>query len=382
MATTKNKSADGLRGIASLNVALAHFAAAFMPAMLHSSYPTVFNENTNPTLLFKILTSPFFTLFYNGHFAVLVFFVLSGYVLSLPYYKNRDNSSLALKKRLWGRYVRLNLPIIAAITLSYTIYRCGLYFNAQAAGLSGSVPWLDRYFTPGIALSDAIRQALYQSILFGKETIVPPLWTLKVEFVGSLYLLLFYLAKPKTYDFAALGLVFCLIYALHEQDSIYFYALFLGALLNTIQTSARSRLGLFLIGLYFGAFQFESAFYNFLPQISLHGHELWDKKAIYNTIGALCVTAAVIQGFGANLFQSRLFQFLGKTSFSLYLVHFIVLCSFASFLYIHFPRDIASLGLLLGGYLTVCFAVAMVFERFVDRTSIGLSHKISTRLFK
>ena len=38
----KNKSADGLRGIAALNVAISHFVAAFLPMMLYKNYLTLF----------------------------------------------------------------------------------------------------------------------------------------------------------------------------------------------------------------------------------------------------------------------------------------------------------------------------------------------------
>lgn len=67
--------ADGLKGVAAFNVVVAHFVAAFLPMMLHKNYPTVFAENLNPSNLFEILTSPIFSIFYNGHFAVLIFFL-------------------------------------------------------------------------------------------------------------------------------------------------------------------------------------------------------------------------------------------------------------------------------------------------------------------
>ena len=51
----KNKWADGLRGIAALNVAVDHFVAAFLPMMLHKNYPAIFAENSHPSHLFQIL---------------------------------------------------------------------------------------------------------------------------------------------------------------------------------------------------------------------------------------------------------------------------------------------------------------------------------------
>jgi peptidoglycan/LPS O-acetylase OafA/YrhL len=85
-ATRHDFSADGLRGIAAANVAISHFIAAFLPSVLHSHYPDVFQKNLNPSLLFQFIEHPLVSIFYNGHFAVVIFFVLSGYVLVLPYW--------------------------------------------------------------------------------------------------------------------------------------------------------------------------------------------------------------------------------------------------------------------------------------------------------
>lgn len=378
----KNKSADGLRGLAAFNVVIAHFVAAFVPSMLHSSYPTLFNSNPNPSTLFGILTSPIFAIFYNGHFAVLIFFVLSGYVLALPYHASSTDPIPLLQRRLWGRYLRLNLPILVAVSISYCIYSAGWYFNVKASEISGSTNWLGNFFPQGISVFEAAREAAYQSILFGKGTLIPPLWTLKVEFIGSLYLLLFFISKPRGYTLMPLLLLFPLIHAVHGQESIYFYAIFLGSLLGTVKSLPASRLALFVLGLYFGGFQFESLMYDGLPAISFRGNEIYDKKTFYNAIGALSLTASVVHGFGSGLLQGRLAQFLGRVSFSLYLIHFIVLCSFSSFLYIRLPRDTMNLAANLVGYLALCLLASMLFEKVVDRASIQISHGFSAILFK
>ncbi len=196
----KNRSVDGLRGIAAFNVAVSHFVAAFLPSMLHKNYPSIFAKNHHPSGLFDVLTSPMVSIFYNGHFAVLIFFVLSGYVLTMPYY-NQDESSGVLSKRLWGRYLRLNIPIFFAISISYVVYVSGLYLNVHAADMSGSTEWLKNFFPSGILLSDAVKESVFQSIIFGNSALIPPLWTLKIEFIGSLYVLLFYISEAKTLHF-------------------------------------------------------------------------------------------------------------------------------------------------------------------------------------
>jgi peptidoglycan/LPS O-acetylase OafA/YrhL len=376
----KNRNADGLRGVAALNVALTHFVAAFLPSALHKNYPWIFSANPAPDTAFKVATSPLASLFYNGHFSVLIFFALSGYVLVLPYHGG-EQARPVLWRRLCGRYLRLNIPIMAAVLLSFAVYRLGLYSNLQAAPVSGSVVWLKSFFHDGITMSEALRNALYRAIAQGDGTLVPPLWTLKIEFIGSLYVLGFYLLKPRAATPVSMLLAFLLLYAVHREESIYYYVIFFGATFGRIRLDARARLPLLAVGLYFGCFQFESLAYDFLPAIELHGAALWEKKNFYNALGALCLTAAVVQGLGRRFFEHRIVQFLARISFSLYLLHFIVLCSLASWFYLHVPQRPLWLLANVVLYLAVSFLAAHLFEASVDRGAIRLSHRFSAWLF-
>lgn len=376
----KNKNADGLRGVAALNVAMTHFVAAFLPAMLHKNYPSIFPVNPSPGTTFELLTSPLASIFYNGHFSVLIFFALSGYVLTLPYH-GAGQGRHTLQQRLWGRYLRLNVPIVAAVLLSFAVYRLGLYSNVQAAAVSGSANWLKTFYPEGIATATALRDALYGAIVYGNGTLVPPLWTLKIEFIGSVYVLAFFLVKPQARTFTPMLLAFLLLYAVHKEESIYYYVIFIGATLGTVRLDGRAKLALLAAGLYFGCFQFESRAYDFLPAIHLHGVEIWEKKNVYNALGALCLTAAVVQGSGRRFFEHAIVQFLARISFSLYLLHFIVLCSLASWFYLQFPQQHLWLLLNFVLYLAVCFLAAHLFEAWVDRGAIKLAHRFSARMF-
>ena len=249
----------------------------------------------------------------------MIFFVLSGYVLTIPFFSKVTDSQIILEKRLWGRYLRLNIPIAVSIFVSYIVYILGLYSNIQAAEISGSVNWLKNFFPHGITALNAAKEAIYESILFGKVTLVPPLWTLKIEFIGSLYVLLFYIAKPKEAVFIPLIMVFCLVYAIHLQDSIYYFAIFAGSILSYFKNIKRYRFIVFVLGFYFGGFQFNSIAYDYLPNLSFLSVDIWERKTFYNAIGAVLITLSVIEGFGSKIFESRLAQFLGRISFSIYL---------------------------------------------------------------
>jgi peptidoglycan/LPS O-acetylase OafA/YrhL len=376
----KNKNADGLRGVAALNVAITHFVAAFLPSMLHKNYPSTFPVNAAPSTLFEVLTSPLATIFYNGHISVLIFFALSGYVLTLPYY-GAGHGQPTLQQRMWGRYLRLNIPIAAAVLMSFAVYRLGLYANVQAATVSGSVNWLKTFYPDGITGWAALQDALYGALVYGSGTLVPPLWTLKIEFIGSLYVLAFFLVKPHARTLAPMLAAFLLLYAVHKEESIYYFVIFIGATLHRVQPGARAKLALLAAGLYFACFQFESRAYDFLPALQIHGALIWEKKNFYNALGALCLTLAVVHGFGRPFFEHRIVQFLARISFSLYLLHFIVLCSLGCWFYLHFPQQRLWLLPNFALYLGVCFVAASLFEAWVDRGAIRLSHRFSAWLF-
>ena len=79
----RNNSIDGLRGQASLIVMITHFTMAFTPGILDMNYPMLFKRVAHPSFLQEVARFPLVSIFYNGNFAVLIFFVISGFVLSL-----------------------------------------------------------------------------------------------------------------------------------------------------------------------------------------------------------------------------------------------------------------------------------------------------------
>lgn len=376
----RNKSLDGLRGLAALNVTLGHFVSAFIPALLYKNYPMAYTNGENEGTAFSILTSPFVSLAFNGHFAVVIFFVLSGFVLTSPYFIGAGDD--VLKKRFFGRYVRLNLPIAASILLSFLICKLGLYYNVEAAALSGSKMFIGDYFTHDITLSTLFGSASYQSVMLGDKIYNHPLWTLRFEFIGSLLLLAFYICKPQKWTSALSFLACAVLYVFMKMESIYFIALFAGALLNQVKIASKWTPGLLVAGLYLGGFQFMSPLYDFWPSINTGNIEVWDKITFYNLIGALCLVAAVANGCGQKILESRVCQFLGEISFPIYLLHFLIICSLSSALYINLPQSAPYLIANLGVYLAVCCGLGKLFAVWVDQPAIRLSHKAATFLFK
>lgn len=177
----RNRAADGLRGIASLVVALSHFVHAFWPALMRHGYPAGEVDVQRMSVVEWVLSSPPATIFFNGHFAVLIFFVLSGFVLSKPAI---DGEYTSVRSRAWGRYFRLNIPIAAASLLSWMILAAGLNWNHEAAAISSS-DWFAEYFKRDVSILTLLRASLYGGLM-GSTVLIPPVWSLKVPRIAAI----------------------------------------------------------------------------------------------------------------------------------------------------------------------------------------------------
>jgi len=111
---------DGLRGISALIVVFHHYMCAFYPALVFEA-GTAFHTGSVEA---RVGASPL-SLFYNGGFAVCIFFVLSGYVLTNSYFRTQQRNvviSSAVR-----RYVRLMIPILFTVIVAYSLSIAHLY---------------------------------------------------------------------------------------------------------------------------------------------------------------------------------------------------------------------------------------------------------------
>ena len=206
---------DGLRGIAAVNVMIMHFFLVLAPAMVYGNQTPSHLGNLD-----LIFSSTPLGLIGAGNFSVCIFFVLSGYVLTQNYFRTRDKN-LIISGAL-RRYIRLLIPVFAAIMLSFLLSSAGLfrYYSEVVTITANNNPanyWLTFWtFTPNIV--DAIKQATLDSFLFGGIDYNPVLWTIKVEFFGSMLVfamaLLFGSLRQRWIIYLAAAVVFIKFYYL------------------------------------------------------------------------------------------------------------------------------------------------------------------------
>jgi peptidoglycan/LPS O-acetylase OafA/YrhL len=166
---------EACRGIAALIVLTSHCVEAFAPSITS-----------------KFLGTPFYVLI-NGMGAVVFFFVLSGYVLTIRFFYTHELDLIV--SGVFKRLPRLALLATIGTIFSAVLWLTGAYKFETAGAATGS-EWLTAWamghqletFHP--SLLSAAGQGLWRTFLNGESYFDTSLWTMQFEFVGSLPVLL------------------------------------------------------------------------------------------------------------------------------------------------------------------------------------------------
>lgn len=334
---------EGQRGIAAIIVAVHHFILAF-----HPSISGIIADKRDDG---SLVGSPFF-FFINGNGAVFFFFTLSGFVLSWGYFKNPDPY-----RSLWSglkRWPRLAGPVVIACLFSALLFQTDLYFYKDAGIKSGSY-WMQTFGHSSFnenypSFIAAIWQGL-TTFFSGRSGINPSLWTMVYEYYGSLVV---FAAVPILSTLngkraIALICVVCLgaVFGISENGlpALAGMAFMLPFIVGMGVSFAISRwevprvnfylsasvlgFGIYLLG-YFEpshAYAWSSPFAAASPQIA------W--SIIYSAGSACVIFATMTNGKIYGVMNNRLMFVLGRLSFSLYLVHLLILGSVSSWLFLH-----------------------------------------------
>ena len=368
------RALDGLRGLAALIVVISHCALAFFP-YLHSGV----SADLNADWQIAVFNSPFLAL-YSGGFSISVFFVLSGYVLSRKYFANGDTSWIPEASA--KRYLRLVIPTFCAVMLCYILSKLGA-FPADRSGPAGSITtWA--YKSP-MHLRDALKEGLYGSILLGHSRFAYVLWTLQIEFFGSIALFSFFalFGQSRLCSLYAASVISILLFA-EVPNGIHYACFFVGAYLHRWQSNAIRPFApvIFAIGLWLGGYHWQGASYvgvaDLANRLQAAGVSLnW--PLFIPALGATFLTwASTFPGPITRMLSARPVWWLGQISFSLYLTHSFVLTSVGVAVFRFAPvSDYQSLAwLATSSVLFVSLLVATPFAYF-DRLAVRTSSRFS-----
>lgn len=372
---------EGLRGVAAIAVVLWHFSYAFYPAL------TTGNLKLAHTTLEPLIYGSVFGFLYSGTFAVAIFFVLSGFVLSIGYFKTGSES--IVRKLAMARYLRLMVPALASILVAYLFIKLGFSrFPDFVAGITGS-EWLGRFWNVDPSSISVVKNGVVDIFMGTGSTFNNVLWTMHTEFFGSfaVFAFLMFFAKYKLRWAVYIGLMLATF-------NTWFLPFMLGMLLADMYAHGyleRLRRVYIIVllglgGVFLGSFPNSRVSGTlFEPLTKLHldlivGSGI-DYRILYFTIGATMVVMTVLLGKSlARLLSLPKIAVLGKYTFALYLTHLIVLyvfaCTVFSALQVQMGYNKAVL-LTCALSIPVIAIVTVLFEKYVDTPAILFSKYVT-----
>ena len=369
MKTGRIAPLDSLRGLAALIVVFHHCLVTFPP------FWEVYQHPVQPGF-YRLMGNTPLHLLWDGPEFVLVFFTLSGFVLSLPFWGERP---LSYKQFVIRRILRIYPPYLAAVTVGMLLLT--LLSHGPLTGLSD---WTTQFWNRPLDWK-TIGDHVFLMASAGNNYIDTPVWSLVVEMHASLIFPLIILALEGSETvtlMAALALALVGDWAgmkdpgnhIHPflmsfaTTARYLWLFVVGALMarhRQALTQAAARVPVVLQMIFLAA---ALVSLNCIWQFG--ADETWRFVEQAGAIGL--VASAAFMGWFQRLLDIAPLRWLGKISYSLYLIHFVVLFTV---LYAFRP-DVTLLRVLIAVPLLSIGAAALLY-RFVEVPSIAWGHRAS-----
>jgi peptidoglycan/LPS O-acetylase OafA/YrhL len=380
---------DGLKGIACILVFWHHFCLAFLPGI---HFGTVVSSHIAGGYDVGLAQSPLaFAL--NGNFMVAVFCVLSGFVLSVKTLRSEEKQ---IAQMIVKRYPRLMLPVVPVGIAVYFMLRFQLFLNQQVVPVSGS-PWFAGYYIEPVSV-DRLLYALIAGIWFqGDDSLSTAFWMLRTLFLGSFAAILLSIAAKHMKKHAGLFLCCCMGVMMFANDMLWAFAL--SALLaygyvpKTQEVAEHGKPGrtadilktcrgllCVIAGCVLGGYPsgvIPTNAYRFLNIFPAWYHGFM----LLHIAGAgLLVYGLLCLKWLPALLGNRLFLFLGKISYAVYLVHIPLLFSLSAYVFLQaqgsglgYLRSTAASFLVSNAVLVV---VAFLYHQIVERPCAALTNRL------
>ena len=360
---------DSIRGLAALSVIIEHFIIAYdLPCQ--------------GAVCMKLLDSPPFNIWWNGSAAVSMFFVLSGLVLSLKYFRESqtpDLQNFKLGDFIITRLARIWLPYLAVFLISAILYLITVQHPPLATQLPAS-DWVELMWRGHpLSLTDMLRESFLLK-LPDQVVVIPQAWTLTIELVLSLLLPAGLVLAARRIEWL---IVFTLFAVIFLNVSLFLLHFLLGLLIaryyNYLSVLLSAKVGLrrliLLVG--FSLYATSTTLDDFLGETGL-----W----LSSGIGAgLMLIAALGSIRIQQVLSLPILRQLGKLSYSAYLIHMVILICLTPYLLLALQSVTSNHFLLwLGGISLTIFIVqglSLLSFNYLEQPSVALGKRV-TKLFQ
>jgi peptidoglycan/LPS O-acetylase OafA/YrhL len=339
---------DGVRGIAAILVVLFH--SSLIEPRFHDWYFAPPATGVDFAMFLVPLSL--------GPEAVYVFFVLSGFVLSHAY----TAKSAATPSYLFSRIIRLYVPIWGAVALGVGVQ----ILIGNLDGVAGT-GWVEEQRVD-LSMQMIVRDLV---LLDGTSNINGSLWSMRYEVFFSLLLpIVILIAVPARrigYRLGLIAVMAVVMFAVSDSLTFYMVMFLAGAVLAQVRIPNIPTLlavPIFVIAVIL--FMSRRTFPLFLGQPA--PPEIWIWFTAVTMAAVLFIMIAIGNKPISRLMSSRVMQFVGVRSYSLYLVQAPIIVATALILSPIIDRD-ASLPWVTFIAVSASFAVMMIFYKYVEYPS-------------
>lgn len=319
--------------------------------------------------------------FFNGPAAVVLFFVLSGTVLTLSFKRSSGSQLFHLLAYYVRRAFRL-YPLLIAVTL-FSAAMHWFWFTDKPIDIGTS--WMNNYFTHVPNLKEIVLNAVGYS-----NSLNSPAWTIRIEIVASVLMPLFiFLTRRPIYICATFAVLLALMYAPLKigHVNVYMISFFLGALIPVYGRTIANIYASAPIALRYASVIGAVFAGMFTQRIFRPWIHVDPSSVLVVSLAAAFIVTVTYYGRRQNgWLNSKSLIFLGEISYGLYLLHFIILFMFMRLLAPYLgaaPSPELAIAAMFGvGLLTLLVTIPLATATFyfLEKPLQNMGRKYSRKL--
>ncbi|CAG4887113.1 acyltransferase family protein [Paraburkholderia saeva] len=353
---------DSLRGLAAISVVFSHFTT-LDPGVLALSHTPM-------------------RMFMGGREAVILFFVLSGFVLT-PQFLTKSSGSYSIY--LVKRITRIYFPYLFSLLVALSAY--ALCFGGE---VDNAGEWFNTRWTTGLSGLDVVRHIIF-ILPFDTGKLIPVIWSLVYEMRISIFLPVIAFAVSYWKTWRVLGVSLAISIAVAVMSSYHGVNVGISSVFGSWSMTAHYQL-MFVVGASIAknlpaiCVWFErDRMHRWLTGIGIvfffisHNIAEWVSESLFFFVGdwatlagATCIlVCAILSSRTAKALCWPPFLFFGQISYSLYLYHCITILAVV--------HGLARYGLRTSLLISAASIVPVAYFawKYVERPSIAAGHAMA-----
>lgn len=354
---------NGMKAVMCLIVALNHFESAF-------GYVPIIQKLQEKSILFRFIT--------NGNIAMNIFLALTGFLAANTVFSNKQDDVKWLSEKIVGRYFRLALPLFVANFLTYLLQKVGLLKPSILLGYK--VGEVTDYYAVSYSLKDVFYESFFRGMFNSGYSWSWAFWMIVYLLIGyyvALFAALTIKSMRNSRRFILLGTVLVFLGCLFSQYFVVIGGVFAYCFYDYFSEREEKKGHLIFetagITAFIGAFVLSDFSWILADKAKASGMaEQWTAWWFYSWLASfVSIMAVCCSKWLQKFFSFRLFDWLSKVSFPIYLFHGVCYGSFGVLTmyacYKHGWEYDVGVKCTFAVCVLAVLALSIVYARWIDR---------------